>query len=191
MTLQEITSEVNRQTQGNYDNATFMDWINACLSDLADVVYLPTTLTIAAELDDSFILPANFKGDLKILASGDTTFLQPVSYDELVNVGYAMYNNVVYIRNRQGVTSITAMYDRMPAKMLPVPSSSPDVPPMYHSAVVEYCKAQAMLYEEDIASDERYHLYWNEYRRLREQANQYFSKARSTTQQVSEWRVVR
>lgn len=190
-TVSSIISEVNRQTGGTYDTAKFLDWINACLSDLADIVYLPTTLDLTAAPDGSFILPDNFKSDLKVLPSGDKSFMDHVAYDELVAQGYAFYNNIIYIRNRVGITSVRVMYNRQPAPVTNDPNQVPDIPLMYHNAIIEYCKAQAMLYEEDIEADERYGFYWREYQRLRAQAEQYFSGTRSSTNMTNTWKVVR
>lgn len=191
MTFKEITDSCNRQLDQDFDNGLYVDWINACLEEIQEEVYLPTRTTVTANVDGSFTLPTNYKEDLRVRIGADTRFSQQVAYDEPTVQGYAIYGETLYVRNRTGVTSVELFYSRFPAQITSSPTDVPDIPDRFHNVIASYCKMQAMLFIEDIAEDERYAFYAAEWQRGIAKMKDFFDKQKASEIPTTTWVVVR
>jgi hypothetical protein len=153
-------------------NITLIDWFNGCNNNIAEVLYMPTLVTLAKDADGDFVLPLNCNGELKILSP------------QGIEV-YSIYDNTLYFDGATDVASIQITYNRLPAEITNNPDLVPDIPAQFHDIYVFYAAMQAMHPEEEPT---RYKMYEQDYLRMKGQIQKYMGKMRP---KPAKWGVVR
>lgn len=136
-----------------------IDWFNQCQETLTSYLYMPSKTTIS-KTGDVFPIPADFNGIIDVLSPEYVTNLliidNNICFDELADT-----------------SSITILYNKLPADLTNSDSLVPGIPKQFHQVYVLYACMQAMHPEEE---PERYAQYERDYLRIKNDIKIYMDK---------------
>lgn len=155
------------------DNAQWAIWFNDGLDDLAEVLFIPTKMTITPSVSGGFALPENLKTVLRV--DGITTNLAVLKYGDDVSLGYKIFDNELFIQG-EIPTEIILQYDRYPAHVsASATSANVDISDHYTEALVLFACAKTMAREDET---ERYNIFMQEYMAAKVKISKLVSRAK-------------
>lgn len=189
-TIQELITQSNKQIDDTYANSTYFTWFQEALNDLSDITYLPT-FTDSVVASNAIDLPADFKTAIYVRNVDEGLKYSQVPLGEDLN-GYYPFGDKMYFPQVDDGVNISVYYNRLPASILSIPEQVPDIPTRYQYLLRVYACKQAMLLEDEVAYEERYRAYRDEYANGRLLMQAEMSRARTRDiGHTSAWRVVR
>ena len=179
MTLTQLIEASNLQVDDTYDNIQYYKWFQEMLDDITPKLFYPRREVIARDpITGSYPIPLGFKSVITVQSNSLT--LARVSIGAATSTGYYIMVDQIYVVGSTPAT-ITLFYDSSPNRIVESPDYTPDIPILYHSMFVTFACKQAMLLEDEVAYEDRYRAYLNEYEKSKKQMEDASNKERSNT----------
>lgn len=190
MTVSELIELAGKQIDEDYDNSRYYFWFQSTLNDLLDILYMPTSIVLTLA-NSVALLPLDYRDAIRLYtAEGLLVPAKPMG-DTTLN-GYYVLDGQIHVEGLGADAVLTLIYNRYPEQITESPNQVPDIPVRYHHLFVLYSGKMAMLYEDEVAYEDRYRSYDKEYMqaKLQMKTEMDFLRARDRGK-LNSWRVVR